>query len=499
MRADWVCTNAMRWDHPRLTRLLLATLLGLFCTHIAQAGPDHALQVSPLQVEEQTAATRFVINWSAPPPELKVEDTPGKPLTVSFAGSIPGLSGHPIRRSFSWSNLSGAYVENRQGRIQLFIRRAQIGTTSVKAGLNRLVIDVPHNYDRLTNARGIEPGVRHARFTESTGGGLSQVHVLEIDPHNPAVEIMPALAINRMGGKESVGRIVANHQAVAGINGSFFKPDTGVPLGIMMINQEMVSGPLYNRVALGISPNNDLIMEQVSLKGELLLPYGGRLSLHNVNQPRVRGNESVIYTSRWGHIAPPVPVGGMQIQLRNNQVTASSTQAPLAIPTDGMVISGPTTLEMLALRSLESDRHVVVNMYTLPDWSGMKHAMGGGPWLVRQGHTYVDMRSQHFSANSLGIREPRSAAGITKQGRLLLVTVDGRRPHVSAGMTLYELAQLMRNLGSVDAMNLDGGSSTQMAIYGQTVNRPSSGKVGVSNSLIVRRSQASSGVAIKSD
>lgn len=499
MRADWVRTNAMRWDRPGLSRLLLASLLGLFCTHIAQAGPDHALKVSPLQVEEQTTATRFIINWGAPPPELKVEDIPGKALSISFPGSIPGLAGHPQRRTFTWSNLSSAYIESRQGRIQLYIRRAQIGTTAVKAGLNRLVIDVPHVYDRLATAKGIEPGVRHARFMESTGGGLSQVHVLEIDPHNPAVEIMPALAINKMGGKQSVGRIVASHQAVAGINGSFFKPDTGVPLGIMMINQEMVSGPLYNRVALGISSANDLVMEQVGIKGELLLPYGGRLPLHNVNQPRVRGNESVVYTSRWGHTAPPVPVGGLQIQLRNNQVTASSTQAPLAIPSDGMVVSGPSTLEMMALRSLEPDRHVTVNMYTLPDWSGMKHAIGGGPWLVRQGHTYVDMRSQHFTTTSLGIREPRSAAGITHEGKLLLVTVDGRRPHISAGMTLYELAQLMRNLGSVNAMNLDGGSSTQMAIYGQTVNRPSSGKVGVSNSLIVRRSQGSNGVANQSD
>ena len=69
-------------------------------------------------------------------------------------------------------------------------------------------------------------------------------------------------------------------------------------------------------------------------------------------------------------------------------------------------------------------------------------------------------------------RNPRTAAGISRDGSTLyLVTVDGRRP-TDAGMTLPELAKVMMQLGAYDAMNFDGGGSTTMVVDGQIVNRP---------------------------
>jgi phosphodiester glycosidase len=69
-------------------------------------------------------------------------------------------------------------------------------------------------------------------------------------------------------------------------------------------------------------------------------------------------------------------------------------------------------------------------------------------------------------------RQPRTIAGIDRQGRLILVTVDGHQPGVSEGATLSEEAALMESLGAVDAMNLDGGS-TAMAVDGKLVNHTS--------------------------
>jgi exopolysaccharide biosynthesis protein len=76
---------------------------------------------------------------------------------------------------------------------------------------------------------------------------------------------------------------------------------------------------------------------------------------------------------------------------------------------------------------------------------------------------------------------------MTDEGRLLLVTVDGRHPGWSVGMTLPEAARLMRSLGARDALNLDGGGSTTMTVRGQVVNRPSDGggERPVSNALYV--------------
>jgi hypothetical protein len=74
--------------------------------------------------------------------------------------------------------------------------------------------------------------------------------------------------------------------------------------------------------------------------------------------------------------------------------------------------------------------------------------------------------------------EPRTAAGIATGDRLVLMTVDGRDPGVSEGVTTIELANLLLGYGVTDAINLDGGGSTTMAIADPTprlLNVPSEG------------------------
>ena len=78
------------------------------------------------------------------------------------------------------------------------------------------------------------------------------------------------------------------------------------------------------------------------------------------------------------------------------------------------------------------------------------------------------------------VRHPRTNIGVTADGKVLMVVVDGRRT-ASHGMTLAEMGQLMRSLGAVDAINLDGGGSSVIVRHvrgkGLTVaNKPSDGK-----------------------
>lgn len=98
-------------------------------------------------------------------------------------------------------------------------------------------------------------------------------------------------------------------------------------------------------------------------------------------------------------------------------------------------------------------------------------------------------------------RHPRTAVGIADRGRrLILVVVDGRQAPYSDGMTLRELAQLLRALGAREAINLDGGGSTTMVVADpaagdslRVVNRPSdpTGERAVGNAVaIVRRCEA---------
>jgi hypothetical protein len=81
--------------------------------------------------------------------------------------------------------------------------------------------------------------------------------------------------------------------------------------------------------------------------------------------------------------------------------------------------------------------------------------------------------NEAFTPDQLVPRHPRTAVGQSADGRLILVTVDGRQPGYSVGMTNFELALTMARLGASTASALDGGGSTTMAFDGRLLNRPS--------------------------
>jgi exopolysaccharide biosynthesis protein len=88
----------------------------------------------------------------------------------------------------------------------------------------------------------------------------------------------------------------------------------------------------------------------------------------------------------------------------------------------------------------------------------------------RDGFVHVDDPS--FAYGWVLQRNPRTFAGIDARGRTVLVTVDGRTTD-DLGLSIPEAADVARSLGLVDAVNLDGGGSTTMALRGQVISHPS--------------------------
>jgi hypothetical protein len=99
------------------------------------------------------------------------------------------------------------------------------------------------------------------------------------------------------------------------------------------------------------------------------------------------------------------------------------------------------------------------------DWSDYETVICGGPRLVTNGRTRVVPRAEGFRDRSLFRRRPRTAVGLTRYNRLVMVTVA--RP-----IYLRQLARLMRSLGCRNAIALDGGSSSAMFYRGRFAARP---------------------------
>ena len=330
----------------------------------------------------------------------------------------------------------------------------------------------------------VTSGVKHIKLTKYYSGRPVRINVVEVDMKLAKdLELTPALSSDStLKSRRTITTIAKNNNAIVALNGTYFKPQTGVPLGTLMINQKMYTGPIYDRVAMGIFENSfDIARIQLNatLKGS-----GKTIAVNNINQPRMLSTHILVYTPEWGKYSPAAPKYGVGLQVIDNKITKASANA-VEIPQNGYVISGPKSI----LYALLDKKDVELSIKTNPDWDGVKHIISGGPYLVKNGEVFVDMTAQRLQA--IGGRNPRSAIGYTKENNFIFVALDGREGS-SIGMTLMELANFMQSIGCVGAINLDGGGSTVMYVNGRVVNKPQqTGGIPLSNAIILSKSNQS--------
>jgi hypothetical protein len=110
---------------------------------------------------------------------------------------------------------------------------------------------------------------------------------------------------------------------------------------------------------------------------------------------------------------------------------------------------------------------------TFAKWK-MQTAVGGGPVLLQNGEIKITHEEERlFAGNAINDRHPRTAMGYTKDNKLIILVVQGRTPGIAEGATLTQLAQIFKDLGCREALNLDGGGSSCMLINGKETIKPS--------------------------
>jgi len=120
-------------------------------------------------------------------------------------------------------------------------------------------------------------------------------------------------------------------------------------------------------------------------------------------------------------------------------------------------------------------------------WKQATSIIGGGPQLIRNGRVEITSAAEKILPSFVSDGHPRTAIAKLKSGQILLLTVDGRQPGESIGMSLNMLADLLIEFGALEAINLDGGGSTTMVIRNKLVNKPSdaTGERPVSDAILV--------------
>lgn len=322
----------------------------------------------------------------------------------------------------------------------------------------------------------VERGVKHIKVTKYFSGRPVRINIVEADLKLGDLVIKPELASEKLNSRRTIKNIAGKSSSIVALNGTYFKPQTGVPIGTLMVDGKLMTGPMYDRVALGIFEDG-FDIARVSLDAKVK-SNGSIVKVDNINQQRTLSTHVLLYTPDWGTSAPRSPKYGYQVSVSDGRIL-STGYSPLNIPADGYVLVGPKS----KLSILEAGEKIKLNVKTSPEWKSVKHIISGGPYLVKNGEVYVDVAAQKL--HSITGRNPRSAIGYTADNRLILVAVDGREG-ASVGLTLTELANFMKSIGCTNAINLDGGGSTVMYVKGKIVNNPKvTGGIPLSNAVVL--------------
>lgn len=324
-------------------------------------------------------------------------------------------------------------------------------------------------------------GIAHIKQTKYIKSKPIKINIVELNTRvNQNLKIQPIIPKTNLKSKSTVRKLAQANRGIIAINGGFFKPQSGLPLGTLVINGEILTGPIYNRSAFAVFEEGNRTYFKIQNVSLDIKAYtkSKMFNIDNINQPRMLSTYTLIYNSRWGEYSPVAPKHCYNVLIKDNKAVKISAN-PIKMDEGDLVLQGNKEL----MRQVIKDKEIYIDVKLPSEIANAKHILGGGPFLVKNGEIYVDYKAQKLSA--IQGKNPRSAIGYKNDGTLIIVTIDGRE-EASVGMTLYETALLMKNLGCEYAMNFDGGSSSALYVDGKIVNGAVNKEgIAVSNALVV--------------
>jgi hypothetical protein len=305
------------------------------------------------------------------------------------------------------------------------------------------------------------PQLRWERQVRPLGLERVLITTVRLDPRTAPLGLRPLRRADGMEGLSSLTQLARSRDALVAINGGYFNRVRKLPLGALRDDGRWLSGPILGRGAIGWEARSLPRFGRLSLRESLVDPSGRDWALVALNSGWIQRGLSR-YTADWGPAYRALSGGEQALLLRDGVVRerfeADRLAAGVPLRTgDSLVVArGSFPLPWgegvsLALRSAVND--------PLGDAS---HVMGGGPLLLQDGRVVLDGPLEGFSPSFLRQAAPRTV--IASDGsNLWLITLQGVG---DAGPTLGETANLLRDLGLRDALNLDGGSSTGLVMGG---------------------------------
>ncbi|MDZ8184851.1 MAG: phosphodiester glycosidase family protein [Nostoc sp. ChiSLP02] len=364
-------------------------------------------------------------------------------------------------------------VVNNQTIIRLSVPFGLSPRVSTVANPHRVIIDIrpdPLEDRNITWA----PGLRWQQRYISLGQERFPVVWLELNPRQAGLTLKPIwVTPNTLTGIAPIMQTAQRYSAVAAINGGYFNRNNKLPLGGIRRDGQWLSGPILNRGAIAWNDSGQFYFGRLTLEETLNAGNNQRLPILFLNSGYVQSGIAR-YTPVWGTTYTPLTDNEIILVVQKNQITnqlpgGKVGEQTIPIPQDGylLILRGTATA---SAPQLPVGTTVNISSAAVPaDFNRYPHIIGAGPLLIQNRQIVLDAKAEKFSNAFIAEKAIRSGICTTTTGKLMITAVHNRVG--GYGPTLAEHAQLMQQMGCVNALNLDGGSSTSLYLGGQLLDR----------------------------
>ena len=304
------------------------------------------------------------------------------------------------------------------------------------------------------------------KYVRRDGRGLLTAYLLDVDPLR--YDLVPALGNGQVRGRATVSNISDDLGAMAAINANYFDT-TGEILGVLRLDGELAGTTYFTRSALGLRPGGAAFVAPVYYDATVRI---GKVSRGVSGVNIARSEDALVLYNHLFAATTGTNEFGREFTVRGGKVTAIRP-ANSPIPADGYVISLHGASKDAFARVKVGDTVTLTEDFG-PQWINVPNIIGAGPTLVKGGRVAVNAKEEQFPADIAVGRAPRTGVAVLSNRHLLLAVADGRQAS-SIGCTLEEFAELLLKFGAKEAVNFDGGGSSEMVVGGVIVNSPSDG------------------------
>ena len=349
---------------------------------------------------------------------------------------------------------------------------------------NRLVIDI--RPDSLVEKDILwAEGVRWRQQYQNLGTARFPVVWLEVNPRQTGVKIRPLLSNPPTDkGTAPLLQTAELSGVAAAINAGFFNRINRLALGAIRRDNKWLSGPILNRGAIGWNDRGEFAIARLTLQETLITPTGQSWPISQLNSAYVEAGIGR-YNPDWGTTYTPFSENEIVVTVAGDQVISQSPageteKTAFPVPANGYILALRSDLSIAPQLTPGTLLHLETN--TIPaDFNHFPYILGGGPVLVQNSQVVLDAKAEGFSDAYVRQTAIRSAIGRTAAGNLLIVAVHNRAG--GGGPNFAELALILQQMGAVEALNLDGGSSTSLYLGGSLLDRPLSTAARVHNAI----------------